>query len=47
MEENDNGIKSGFVGDYLTELLEGYETVVVSVCLLHHLLKINLLKRHV
>ena len=41
------GVKSGFVGDYLAELLEGYEAVLVGVCLFHHLLKINLLERHV
>lgn len=40
-------VKSGFVGDYLVELLEGHEAVVVGVCLLHHLLEIDLLERHV
>lgn len=40
-------VKSGFVGDYLAELLEGYEAVLVAVCLLHHLLEVDLLERHV
>ena len=40
-------VKSGSVGDYLAELLEGHEAVVVGVGLLHHFLQVDFLERHV